>query len=64
MRNVQTASWKVSDILSYFDETNFLDRFSKKTDVRFNGNPSNGRIVTPYGRKERRDESDSRFSYF
>jgi hypothetical protein len=52
--------------LSGFKETNFLDRFSKNSQLsNFYENPSAGSRVVPCGRTDGQyDEANSRFSQF
>jgi len=38
--------------------------FEEYSNMKFNENPSNGSRVVPYGRTDRRDEANSRFSQF
>ena len=63
--NVHRYSCKVPVILVIFQwNLYFLDLFSKKILNKLHENPFNGSRVVPFGRTEKHNEANSRFSQF
>ena len=61
--NVHRSSFKVPVIIVIFErKLNFPDFFKRYSNIKFQVNPSSGSGVFPWGRIDRYDEANSRFS--